>query len=176
MGQSDIEALLKYAKQFLGVKYIRKSASYHKSAGFDCSSLTQHIFKKFGVELARRARDQAKQGMPVAVNYIQRGDLLFFAVPERFKTDDIPGHVGLYIGNNEMLHCIPYPKNKVFISSLNKPHWRKNFLFARRMINILDSKSGKFTCFGPNTGADQRTSDIKPKYERKCSKPSPFQF
>jgi cell wall-associated NlpC family hydrolase len=157
LGQSDIEALLKYAKQFLGVKYIRKSSSYHKTGGFDCSSLTQHIFKKFGVELARRARDQAKQGMPVALSDIQRGDLLFFTVPERFKTDDIPGHVGLYLGNNEMLHCIPYPKNKVFISSLNKSHWRKNFLFARRMINMRDPKSVEFTCFGSNDSVDQST-------------------
>ncbi|MFD2614039.1 NlpC/P60 family protein [Paenibacillus gansuensis] len=35
-----------------------------------------------------------------------KGDLLFF-VPERFPSNDIPGHVGIYIGEGKMIHCLP---------------------------------------------------------------------
>ncbi|MGV2967152.1 C40 family peptidase [Paenibacillus sp. AGC30] len=129
-----IEAIIADAKRLLGVRFRWGSKSYHISKRFDCSSFTQYLFQKQGVLLARTVREQAKQGSSVPRSRIKKGDLLFFAVPGRFSSDDIPGHVGLYIGRNKMIHCIPYPRNKVIISDLNQPYWAPLFLCARRMF------------------------------------------
>jgi hypothetical protein len=54
-------------------------------------------------------------------------------VPGRFKTDKIVGHVGIYMGNNQMIHASPKPKDGVQITNINQPYWKKTFLSAKRL-------------------------------------------
>lgn len=35
---------------------------------------------------------------------LQVGDLIFFTVPGRFKSDNVAGHVGIYIGDGKFIH------------------------------------------------------------------------
>ncbi len=58
---------------------------------------------------------------------------MFFYVPGRFKTNKTVGHVGIYIGNMQMLNASPKPKNGVQITNINKPYWKTTFLRAKRI-------------------------------------------
>jgi cell wall-associated NlpC family hydrolase len=63
---------------------------------FDCSGLTQYAYGAAGVSLPHSSRMQSQMGVPVSVANLQPGDLVFFYSPV--------GHVGMYIGNGQMVH------------------------------------------------------------------------
>ncbi|CAM2778383.1 C40 family peptidase [Paenibacillus sediminis] len=132
--QVDMNALIETAKQYLGVPYEFGAEDYDRSKAFDCSSFTQYVYGKYGVSLRRTARDQAEQGIEVDRQSLRKGDLLFFSVPGRFETNDIVGHVAIYMGDGQMIHT--YSKDKgVCISELNQGHWADNYMWARRVAN-----------------------------------------
>ena len=64
--------------------------------GFDCSGLTQYSYGAVGIGLPHSARAQSGHGFPVARASLLPGDLVFFY---GF------GHVGIYIGNNQVVHA-----------------------------------------------------------------------
>ena len=64
---------------------------------FDCSGLTQYAYGAAGVYLPHSSRMQSEVGVPVSVADLQPGDLLFFYSPV--------SHVGMYIGNGQMVHA-----------------------------------------------------------------------
>lgn len=125
------EAMVSYAKQYLGVPYEFGAAPYEQSKTFDCSSFTRHVFKRFGQDLPRLARDQAKEGSEVSRSNLQVGDLIFFTVPGRFQADSIPGHVGIYIGGGNFIHTWGDPG--VQISSLDSGYWSDVIISMRRI-------------------------------------------
>lgn len=129
----DEAALLREAKRYLGVPYRFGADPYHVSKRFDCSTYTQHLFGKRGINLRRTARAQAKQGIQVSRKSLRKGDLLFFYVPGRFKKEKTIGHVGIYMGNQQMIHSSPEPKNGVQITSINKAYWKSTFVKAKRV-------------------------------------------
>jgi len=59
--------------------------------------------------------------------------LMFYYVPGRFKSNKVVGHVGIYMGNQRMIHASPEPKNGVQISSIDKAYWKMTFLRAKRV-------------------------------------------
>lgn len=130
----NVSSLIARAKKYLGVKYQFGAKPYPQSSRFDCSSFVQYIYGKYGVSMPRTARAQAKKGVAVSRKNLRRGDLLFFYVPGRFKSNKTVGHVGIYIGNNQMIHASPKPKNGVQITNINKAYWKKTYLKARRVV------------------------------------------
>lgn len=75
-------------------------------AGFDCSGFTQYVYGQLGVQLPRTSEEQATAGTPVSsLADAQPGDLIFFAGSD--GTASAPGHVGIYVGNGEMIDA-PY--------------------------------------------------------------------
>jgi len=129
----NIPGLISRARTYLGVRYDFGAAPYPQSGRFDCSSYTQYLFGKYGITLPRTARAQALLGNRVSRTSLRRGDLMYFYVPGRFKTNKTVGHVGIYIGNNYMIHSSPEPKDGVQITSINKPYWKTTFLYAKRV-------------------------------------------
>lgn len=125
------DEMIAYAKQYLGVPYEFGAPPYEQSKTFDCSSFTRHVFKKFGQDLPRLARDQAREGVPVTRGQLQVGDLIFFTVPGRFKSDNIAGHVGIYIGDGKFIHTWGDPG--VQISSLDSGYWSDMVISMRRI-------------------------------------------
>lgn len=125
------DEMVSFAKKFLGVPYEFGAEPYEQSKTFDCSSFTQHVYKKFGQSLPRLARDQAKLGTRVNRSDLQVGDLIFFTVPGRFENDKIPGHVGIYIGDGRFIHTWGGPG--VQISPLDSGYWNKMILSMRRI-------------------------------------------
>lgn len=128
----DINALIREARRYRGVPYLFGASPYPKSKKFDCSSFTQYVYGKFGVKLSRVARNQAKQGQSVSRTKLRKGDLVFFSVPGRFKSNKIVGHVGIYIGNGQMINTFSNKKG-VHIASINKGYWSTKYLGARRV-------------------------------------------
>ncbi|CAM3446583.1 NlpC/P60 family protein [Marinicrinis lubricantis] len=129
----NMNTLINRAKRYLGVDYDFGAKPYPRSKRFDCSSYVQYLFGKQGVDLPRTARAQARRGVSVSRKNLRKGDLLFFYVPGRFKTNKTVGHVGIYMGNQKMIHSSPSPKNGVQITNINKSYWKKTYLRSRRV-------------------------------------------
>jgi cell wall-associated NlpC family hydrolase len=129
----DTNNIISKAKQYLGVKYLFGAGPYPQTGQFDCSTFTQYVYGKQGVNLPRLARQQAASGTLISRKNLRKGDLLFFYVPGRFKSNRTVGHVGIYMGDMMMIHASPSPKDGVQISSIDKAYWKRTFLSAKRV-------------------------------------------
>jgi peptidoglycan DL-endopeptidase CwlO len=107
------EALVKYAKRFLGVNYVWGGSS---PSGFDCSGLTQYVAKKFGINLPRISNQQANYGTRMAIANLQPGDLVGWDENKRNNGAD---HIAFYIGNGYVLEA-PHTGAQVRIRKLGK--------------------------------------------------------
>jgi hypothetical protein len=93
----------------------------------DCSGWVQGIYKKFGVNLPRVSRDQAKTGQSIKFKELQLGDLMFFST----RADKTITHVGIYMGNDYWISNLN-EKNDVEILS-NWGSWsQKYFMWGAR--------------------------------------------
>ena len=95
-GNVTAQAVIQYAEQFEGYPYVWGGSS--PSTGFDCSGFVQYVFNHFGISLPRTTYTQVNYGTDVPLSDIQPGDLVF-----EFGTATAPSHVGIYIGNGEMI-------------------------------------------------------------------------
>lgn len=87
-------AVANYALQFNGNPYVYGGTSL--TNGADCSGFVLSVYKHFGVSLPHSANADRKQGYEVegGLANAQPGDLVCYS-----------GHVGIYIGNNQIIHA-----------------------------------------------------------------------
>ena len=116
------QAIVNTAMQYLGVPYVWGGTS---PSGFDCSGLVQYVCKKNGISVSRTAAAQAGNGTYVSRNNLQPGDLVFFG------KGNIP-HVGIYIGNGQMIHA-PQTGDVVKISSIETAYRINSYAGATRV-------------------------------------------
>lgn len=128
----NASSLISFGRQYMGTPYHFASGPYTSTHTFDCSSFVQYVYGHFGIRLPRASKDQAKVGQLVARQNLRPGDIIFFYTPGRYASNRIVGHVGIYIGNNQILQT--YGKPGVTISNLNSPNWSRRFLHARRVF------------------------------------------
>lgn len=97
---------------------------------FDCSGFTQYVYKQAGKSIPRVSRDQAKHGSAVSRENYSKGDLVYFDT----DGDGQVNHVGVYLGNNEFIHCsgTPSKPEKVKTDNLGSSYWSKVLKGARR--------------------------------------------
>ena len=69
--------------------------------GFDCSGLTQAAYAAAGITIPRTSEAQWSALPHVPIDQLEPGDLVFFN-PGEFLPG-LPGHVGVYIGRDEMV-------------------------------------------------------------------------
>jgi len=77
---------------------------------FDCSGLMQYAYSAAGVSLPHSSKSQSQMGQSVSRSELQPGDLVFFYSPV--------SHVGMYIGNGQMVHASTSGK-PVMVASLD---------------------------------------------------------
>ncbi|WP_353944247.1 C40 family peptidase [Streptomyces sp. HUAS MG91] len=105
---SRAAAAIAYARQALGSPYVWGATGPN---AFDCSGLTQAAYRAAGVSLPRTTYAQINAGQRVSRSQLQPGDLVFFYSGI--------SHVGLYIGNGEMIHA-PNPSAPVRIAPIDQ--------------------------------------------------------
>ncbi|QPQ31542.1 C40 family peptidase [Lysinibacillus sp. JNUCC 51] len=109
--------LVQIAKRQLGVKY--SFGGSKPSTGFDCSGYVTYVFNNAGISTARKSAagfyNTAKK-----VKSPQVGDLVFFS--NTYKAGI--SHVGIYLGNNQMISA---SDSGVSIANINSSYWKKHF-------------------------------------------------
>ena len=123
---SSGEAVVAYAKQFLGYRYVYGTNGPNT---FDCSGFVQYVYKHFGISLSRSSKTQANDGVAVSKSDLQPGDILIFKNTSKTAI----GHVGIYIGNNQFIHA-SNSKTGVIISSLSSSSYQQRYVTARRVL------------------------------------------
>lgn len=122
----DDYALVGTALDLRGVPYKNGGTDRH---GFDCSGFTQYVFAQYGVFLPRAVRDQYNAGIPVALNQLEPGDLIFFAT-----TEPTASHVAIAVGADEFVHA-PSSTGVVRVERLSSSYWASRFLGGRRFLS-----------------------------------------
>jgi cell wall-associated NlpC family hydrolase len=127
-GQESAAAVVAYARKFLGCPYVSGAAG---PRAFECSGLTYYVYQHFGVTLPRKAREQGYTNYGIKIldrKKLMPGDLVFF---NSIRTDnDLCDHVGIYIGNGEMINS-PAPGMRVKISNIMNA---RDFSWGRRVF------------------------------------------
>lgn len=121
-----MEAIIASAHQLLGVPYLWGGMS---AKGVDCSGMVRISAIMNDVLLPRNASQMIKCGIPVQLDQLQRGDLVFFGTPATEEKPRRVTHVGIYLGDNRIIHS----SHMVRINSLN-PEDADYYENAHRLI------------------------------------------
>jgi peptidoglycan DL-endopeptidase LytE len=124
-GEKSRELLGRVARSFLGFRYAKGGGSIN---GMDCSSFVQRVYKVFGIDLPRTAREQFRTGYAVTKSELRLGDLVFFKRPKSRE----PTHVGIYLGDLKYIHT-SLTKQQVVIDKLAGRYADLHFAGARRV-------------------------------------------
>ena len=111
-------AIIKEAEKYLGYPYVWGGSS--PSTSFDCSGFVSWVINHSGWEVGRLgAQGLCNICTPVPSANVKPGDLVFFT-----GTYDTPGvsHVGIYVGNNMMIHC----GDPISYANLNSSYWQSH--------------------------------------------------
>lgn len=100
---------LTLAKDYVGTRYCKGGIS---PRCFDCSGLIKYVYSKQGIKLPGFVSGQMKAANIIPKSLAQPGDLVFFVTKSGY-----PYHVGIYMGNNEILHS-PKPGRKVRVETI----------------------------------------------------------
>lgn len=112
-------AIIKEAEKYLGYPYVWGGSS--PSTSFDCSGFVSWVINHSGWDVGRLgAQGLCNICTHVSSANIKPGDLVFFT-----GTYDTPGvsHVGIYVGNNMMIHC----GDPISYANLNSSYWQSHF-------------------------------------------------
>ena len=112
-------AIIKEAEKYLGYPYVWGGSS--PSTSFDCSGFVSWVINHSGWDVGRLgAQGLCNICTPVPSANVKPGDLVFFT-----GTYDTPGvsHVGIYVGNNMMIHC----GDPISYANLNSSYWQSHF-------------------------------------------------
>lgn len=119
--------MIREAEKYLGYPYVWGGAS--PSTSFDCSGFVSWVINNCGNgwSVGRQTAD----GLRGCCSYVspseaKPGDLIFFQ-----GTYNTPGasHVGIYVGNNMMIHC----GNPIQYTSISSSYWQQHFMAFGRI-------------------------------------------
>ena len=112
--------LIAEAEKYLGYPYVWGGSN--PSTSFDCSGFVSYVLTNSGLVNTGRLGAQGLYDVcsPVSSADVKPGDLVFFV-----GTYDTPGvsHVGIYVGDNVMLHC----GDPIQYTSINTSYWQSHF-------------------------------------------------
>lgn len=139
----SVEKAIDFGCKLLGYPYVWGSERYHWGNGklntnfvngeFDCSAFVQYVYYKTnGVILDVTSRAQVNNGVEIKKSQLKRGDLMFFTNASRKnKTgNERIGHVGIYFGDNYILHTA---SDHAVIEPISSVRW-SYYITARRVV------------------------------------------
>ena len=128
-------AIIAEAEKYLGYPYVAGGSS--PSTSFDCSGFVCWVLNHSGWNVGRTtAQGLCNFCTPVRYSDAKPGDLVFF-----MGTYDTPevSHVGIYVGNDMMIHC----GDPISYSNLNSAYWQEHLYCYGRLPErkLADRKS-----------------------------------
>ncbi len=127
MADEQFAAIITEAEKYLGFPYVWGGSS--PSTSFDCSGFVSYVYNNCGVgwDFGRLGAEGLRNICSyVSPSNAKPGDLIFFE-----GTYDTTGasHVGIYVGNNQMIHC----GDPIQYADLGSSYWQSHFLQFGRM-------------------------------------------
>lgn len=116
-GSASGNAVAGFASQFVGNPYVYGGTSL--TNGADCSGFVMSVYANFGVGLPHSSSAMRGVGYGVSLADAQPGDIICYS-----------GHVGIYVGNNTIVHASTAKTGIKFTS----PVTYKNVLAVRRIF------------------------------------------
>jgi cell wall-associated NlpC family hydrolase len=116
----EAQKILEEADKYVGVPYVWGGYS---PSGFDCSGFVSYVLNNSGVRSWGRLTAQGlyDQCTPVSESDVQPGDLIFFT--GTYDAGTPVTHVGIYVGNGNMIHC----GHPVQYASIYSSYWQSHF-------------------------------------------------
>jgi peptidoglycan endopeptidase LytE len=128
--ESKADAIVAIGMKELGTPYV--FGGDKPGVAFDCSGFVQYAFNQNGFNLLHSAELISKMGVAVDKNNLRKGDLVF--LQGTYKSG--VSHVGIYLGNNKVLHAGTIGTREVKISTyFGTPYYDSHYWGARRLIN-----------------------------------------
>ena len=119
-------AMLAEAEKYLSYPYVWGGSS--PSTSFDCSGYASWVINHSGWSVGRLgAQALFNICTPVSVDNVKPGDLVFFA--GTYSAPNPVTHVGIYVGNHQMLHC----GDPIQYANLNNRYWQEHFYAYGRL-------------------------------------------
>lgn len=115
------------AEKYLGFPYVWGGAS--PSTSFDCSGFVSWVINNCGN--GWNVGRQTAEGLRGCCAYVspaeaKPGDLIFFQ--NTYPTSGA-SHVGIYVGNNMMIHC----GDPIQYANISSPYWQQHFMAFGRL-------------------------------------------
>ena len=128
LADEQFAAVIAEAEKYLGFPYVWGGSS--PATSFDCSGFVSYVYNNCGLHWSfgrLGAEGLRRMSAYVSPANAKPGDLIFFE-----KTYDTSGasHVGIYVGNNMMLHC----GDPIQYTSIDTSYWRSHFLQFGRLL------------------------------------------
>lgn len=138
------EAVIAAGMKYLGTPY-EYSSDRNSTKTFDCSALVRQAFKDaLGITLPADSASQGtyvRQHSSVTTDWtkLKRGDLMFFmdykGTSASLYKNKSPfstkiSHVGIYLGNGQVLHTYSNESGGVRVDSIQGRHWEYRFLYG----------------------------------------------
>lgn len=126
MDDERFAAMMEEAQKHLGKPYVFGASGPNS---FDCSGFVSYVLSNSIYPGFGRTNAQGLFNMctPVSLENAQPGDLIFFT--GTYSTSNACSHVGIYIGNGQMIHA----GKPVQYSSINTSYWQNHFYAIGRL-------------------------------------------
>ena len=127
--KSSADNICQKARTYIGKKY--RYGGESPSTGFDCSGLTQYVYKQYSYNLPRTANQQSKIGKKIKTKKAKKGDLLFFGKGKRIN------HVGIVLSNDRNGLVMIHASSSQGVTETNidnSSYWKKRLKKARKII------------------------------------------
>lgn len=116
-----VSELIKQARTWIGTPYVY--GGHTRKKGTDCSGMVMELFLDvYNLKLPRSSAMQREFSRPVKYENMTPGDLVFFTTN---KNSSRINHVGLYIGDNRMIHASS--SRGVIETSLSDKYWQNAY-------------------------------------------------
>ncbi len=114
----DTSSVVNAAKSLVGYRYVY--AGNNPSVGFDCSGLVNYVYHVVAQKnLPRTVGGLASVGNAVSESDMQPGDIIIWS----HRSDYVPTHASIYIGNGQMVHAA---NSRLGVVQMSVAYWKGN--------------------------------------------------